>query len=533
MPEVTPAPGQVGPALPAASPVQPKPVLDRLWGAWPLAVIALGACWLLFFAELRGEWEINPQYNYGWAVPLLAVVLVCRRWPDRPEARAPESSLLPAMAGAGLLLLLLPLRLLLEANPEWRLLYWVHGCQLLALTACLLYRAGGWPWVRYFAPAVLFMLIAVPWPMELETAIIQGLMRFVAGLTVEVAGWLGIPAVQHGNLIEVGVGMVGIDEACSGVRSLQSGLMVSLFLGELYRMSGLRRAALLTSSLLFVLVANLCRTSFLVWAATHRGLAQMETWHNAAGLSVMFLVFGGLFGLAQVLKPALATSKPSDETARPMLPALPRWLGCAVLGWLVSVGLATELWYRAHESGLAPKVQWHVVWPSQSPAFTSKQVPEKALAILRCSQSEAASWEDDQGNQWSGFFLHWDPGRNSAQLAKGHRPDICLPATGATLSEDFGLVSLAANGVEMPFRYQTFRNGARLLHVFYCLWSDRISPRGQPLLEDGSRASRLRAVLAGRRNLGQQVLEVVLQGPEAKEEAVALLERQLPKLIQP
>jgi hypothetical protein len=70
------------------------------------------------------------------------------------------------------------------------------------------------------------------------------------------------------------------------------------------------------------------------------------------------------------------------------------------------------------------------------------------------------------------------------------------------------------------------------LHVFYCLWSDRISPNGKPLLEDGSRASRLQAVLTGKRNLGQQVLEVVLQGPEAKEEAVALLERRLPSLIE-
>ncbi len=245
-------------------------------------------------------------------------------------------------------------------------------------------------------------------------------MRFVAGLTVEVAGCLGIPAVQHGNLIEVGAGMVGIDEACSGVRSLQSGLMVSLFLGEMYRMLPRRRVALLASSLLFVLLANLCRTSFLVWAAANRGLVRMEAWHDAAGLLVMFAVFGGLLGLAQLLKPALAASQPSALTARPVLPALPRWVGCAALGWLVSAELATELWYRAHESELAPNVQWHVAWPSQSPEFRSKRVPEKALAILRCSHSAAASWQDDQGNQWSGFFLRWEPGKNSAQLAKGH-----------------------------------------------------------------------------------------------------------------
>jgi hypothetical protein len=54
---------------------------------------------------------------------------------------------------------------------------------------------------------------------------------------VEVLGWLGIPAMAHGNVIEVATGMVGIDEACSGIRSFQSSLMISLFFGEFYALS--------------------------------------------------------------------------------------------------------------------------------------------------------------------------------------------------------------------------------------------------------------------------------------------------------
>ena len=159
--------------------------------------------------------EINAQYNYGWVVPLLGAFLLWRRWADRPEA-VPGDTLWIG-CGQSFVLLLLPLRVIFEANPEWRLIYWVNGCIAVALSFCYLYRLGGAGWVRWFAPALLFMLIAVPWPMEAEQRVIQGLARFVAGLTVEVAGWLGIPAVQHGNLIEVGSGIVGIDEACSGV----------------------------------------------------------------------------------------------------------------------------------------------------------------------------------------------------------------------------------------------------------------------------------------------------------------------------
>ncbi len=48
----------------------------------------------------------------------------------------------------------------------------------------------------------------------------QNLMRGNAWMTVTTLVWFGIPAVQMGNVIQIPTGTVGIDEACSGVRSL-------------------------------------------------------------------------------------------------------------------------------------------------------------------------------------------------------------------------------------------------------------------------------------------------------------------------
>jgi len=188
--------------------------------------------------------------------------------------------------------------------------------------------------------------------------------------------------------------------------------------------------------------------------------------------------------------------------------------------------------YRAHETGLTSNVRWAVSWPDQSPQFKRTEVPKNSLAILRCSTSQAAAWQDEDGNQWSAFVLRWNPGRNSAQLAKGHRPDICFPASGAQLVQDFGRVSLAAKGLELVFQHQSFETASGLAHVFYCLCSDRTSPAEADLSENGPYASRVRAVMAGKRNLGQQVVEIVLQGPESGAAAAAILEHHLPGLIQ-
>jgi exosortase len=488
----------------------------------------------LFFHELRDEWQVNPQYSYGYLVPLLGAGLLWRRWPDHPAAcprpTAPVFGLV-----AGLLLLQLPLRVFLEANPEWRLLYWVNGFQVLALSGCFLYRWGGSPWFRHFIPPLAFMLIAMPWPMEWEQASIQGLMRFVAGLTVQVADLMGIPAIQHGNLIEVGAGIVGIDEACSGVRSLQTALMLSLFLGEMYRFSAMRRLVLIGASLVLVLLANLTRTSFLVWAAASRGLHQMAAWHDTAGNIVMFIVLPSLMMLAYLMRPKSAAgvvhSTDPQGGLSGVLPPTPRWTGLAMLGWLLAVVLATEGWYRYHEKDLIPNEAWSVAWPVDNPGFAKTAVPENSLAILRCTDSAAASWQDQADNHWSAFLLRWAPGKNSAQLAKGHRPDICFPAAGAKLAADFGPVTVEANGVAIPFRHQSFAIGEKLVHVFYCLWSDRISPRGETGGDIGSYASRLLAVKTGQRNLGQKVLEIVVQGPDSSDDAVAALKAQFPALI--
>src|SRR5213079_37671 len=126
------------------------------------------------------------------------------------------------------LLLLLPVRLFEIANPEWRLLAWVHTAAVVLLTLLLIRCAGGVAWVRHFAFPVLFFFVAVPWPTLVETPVTQGLMRVVARVAAEVAMLFGTPAQVEGNLIRVSNGLVGVNEACSGIRSLQTSLMIGL-----------------------------------------------------------------------------------------------------------------------------------------------------------------------------------------------------------------------------------------------------------------------------------------------------------------
>jgi exosortase/archaeosortase family protein len=157
-------------------------------------------------------------------------------------------------------------------------------------------QIGGPSWVRHFAFPVVFLLVAVPWPSTLENPLVQRLMRVSAGLTIEIIRLVGIPGVRHGNLIEVGSGVVNVDGACSGVRSLQTSLMLALLFGEAFRLRAWWRVGLIPLGFALAFFANVARTSLLTWAAATRGTEFMEQkLHDAAGVGVVAVVLGGVY----------------------------------------------------------------------------------------------------------------------------------------------------------------------------------------------------------------------------------------------
>jgi exosortase len=496
-----------------------------------LGLFALALCWLLVFNALRVDWTINPQYYYGWFVPVLALGLFRLRWITRP-APAPSKAIQASGLLAALALgILLPVRLVEEANPEWRLVLWAHALDVSVLTFCFLHYAGGWRWARHFAFPVLFLLVAVPWPVPFEQNVVQGLMRFVAAITVEAVGLLNIPAVQHGNIIQISSGLVGVDEACSGVRSLQVAFFICLFLGELYRISIGRRIWLLVSGVLVALFCNVARTFFLVWSASRHGLEGMHATHDAAGQVALVAALVAIWVVARMLGHKRPAGNPAPALIQTRARVVPNRVVFGALAWVLLSELTTQAWYSAHESKAVLNPHWSVSWPESQYKAEKVPIDPSVAAMLRCSTGEAEDWQDDAGNRWRAFFFRWAPGRNSAQLASAHTPDICLRGVGYKLTSDIGLRTVSAGDLKLPFRQYIFSHGQAPLHVFYCRWEDHPNDPGRDLQEDGTELSRLRAVLAGRRHLGQQVLEVTVSGPDTPEEAFAALETQIRQII--
>jgi exosortase len=523
---------------------------ERFPVAFALSVLFLAALWFGVCRELSGEWSVNEQYNFGWFVPFFALYLFWLRWQDRPPTQISNRiSNIAYSAALGMaiaaLLLLLPLRLFEIANPEWRLLAWVHALAVVTLTLLLLWWAGGKAWLRHFAFPVAFIFIAVPWPTALETPVIQGLMRIVAHVAAETAMLLGTPAQVEGNLIRVSNGLVGVNEACSGIRSLQTSLMIGLLFGEVKRLSMLRRLALVVCAVVIALLANFLRAVFLVMVAATENLSEVSRWHDIAGYTIIAFVFVATLALAYLLGKhnravavGVSPAKMQVQPARRPLQFSARYV-LAALCWLLFVEIGTTAWYRLHERNLINGVRWNVQWPQQAPNFRKLKIDNEIRAVLRFDEGDAAAWTisspvnatEPNSVSCSLYVFRWNPGKNSALLANLHRPDVCLPASGWKQVADHGVRSYSiSDSVELPFRHFEFQrafdaSAPQTAHAFYCLSEDRIAEASNSLAgtdspgmfgnrSEWTRTERLGAVLEGRRHLGQQVIEAIFMSNE-------------------
>lgn len=504
---------------------------------WIPALLPLGWLWFHLIRNLWPEWDTNPQYSYGLVVPVLVAGLLLRRWMNFSGSTGvlPAANPWPAVLACGLLAFcLLPMRLIEEATPEWRPLQWLLAFETIGLTLYAVYLAAGKGWLRLLAFPLLFFLVAVPWPTLIEHPVIQGLTRLNTRLVVEVLGILGVPAIPHGNVIEVSTGVVGINDACSGIRSLQSSLMIALFLGEFYFFNWRRRLLLLPIGFLIAMGLNLCRASLLTWIAAKKGLAAIAEYHDQAGLTILLVCTAGLWAVGWLMNRAKTPGPAAKETdAAPKneinFRRLNR-LALTLVVWIAVVEAGVALWYHLRESNLKPGPGWTVNLPTNNPTYQALPLTEDERILLRFDEAKQGLWQEADGTGWQAFYFNWKPGRVAGYLAKRHTPDICLTATGLKMTAGPTLKIINVHGVDLPMRCYTFDSPEGPLQVFQCHWEAGLDVKNYTANES-ARFNLIRGIWAGRGNQGQKVLEVVATGYPDLAQAGEVLTGLLDKLV--
>ncbi len=266
---------------------------------WMCLLPALLA-WAWLVVKASKMWTAMPDLSFGWLVPILCGFLLWEVWENQPPfvCRWGWRSGLVTFLGLGLFFIFQVYVAAIGVKPAG--LAGLGMATMILVIGNLHYVYGPRRWLGMFFPFA-FLLIALPVPSVIQTGITTTLQHYVAAVTVEILAIWGIPAQLGGNIIYLSTGPVGIDEACSGIRSLQSAMMATLFIGYLSLKGFWMRSFLLGVGVAVAVLGNLMRVFFLSYQGHHYGLEAIDTHHDSAGWSILIFTVAGVAFVAWAL----------------------------------------------------------------------------------------------------------------------------------------------------------------------------------------------------------------------------------------
>ena len=480
-------------------------------------ILILCLLWGDLFLTLSLEWSLNEQYQYGYLVPWIAAYLIFLRWQDRPSTQEAQLNNLTSLLLFIALVSLYPTKIILESNPDWRLIHWTQSMIVFGATLVVLYQWGGFPWIKHFSLPCVILLFTVPWPTQFEQPLIQGLMRMVAAITVDTFNLMGIYARQQGNIIMLTNGIVGIEEACSGVRSFQSTLMLGYFLGELFRFNINWRLSLLGIGVTASILLNILRTLTLTFATHTIGPSFMEHWHDPVGYLISLLAFALLLLLSFIVRKRKRLRKQIKYKAH-LYSSINWWNRKTTYpALLLLIGSApfVETWYRLQEPEEQARVIATIDWNQASPEIIFDDIPGRIRSVLRYSEGIKARWNVGQKENWITYYFNWEEG-NISSFSDVHRPVVCLPAAGYTEiihADDF---NWSRNGLELEINTYILYDNNFPIYVYFSVWND-VSGESVPTAR--SKWERLDNAINAKRLSGRRSLEIIISGLEYEEDA--------------
>lgn len=317
-----------------------KDILPEQIAAFSLIVgFALYTAW-----DQMYWWGNREDYSFGYLVPLFAGYVIFDRWPvirsylfagHAPGQPAPVqversalTSLLEwvAVAVFAASVCLFTIGALLRAatgpqNPASLAI--AASLAGLALSAAFIFskqRADGqaMPLKHRLALTALFLFPALIWMISApmvsvaETQIRVFLLTKVTIAVFSSFDFLGYELEREGNVLILPEGQVGVEEACSGIRSLTACLFAGSFLASVYLDRFWKKILLVGAAMFFAVLTNLIRSIFLtLWAYYHGSQAIDEHWvlpligdigtvHDVTGMAILVVTCIGLIGLLPI-----------------------------------------------------------------------------------------------------------------------------------------------------------------------------------------------------------------------------------------
>jgi exosortase len=259
--------------------------------------------YLPVYERLIQAWRTMPQCSHGWFVLPLAGWLALSKRKQLKDLRGEPSYAGLAATWAGLVLFVAASVYESDTGAYLSYMLTLAGIAISAL---------GFGIFRGFIPLWLFLFFMFPIPDSLYLPLTGSLKLGASAAGAWVISAIGIPVLREGNIIQLSALQLNVVEACSGMQSLVSYLMLGSLLSFFLGGSIWRKGALVVAAVPVALFNNILRiTGSGVLGEFFGREAVSGTAHEALGLLTFALGLGLLFGIFRLLLKSRGTVCPS------------------------------------------------------------------------------------------------------------------------------------------------------------------------------------------------------------------------------
>lgn len=422
----------------------------RLPGLAKANLLALMAFALLLCLVLWPAWTRNPDLSHGLFMPAIFLLLLYESRAGGPRrflsGGAELTAAVAATAAAGLATLFI-------SGMYATVLDWSNAAVLFSLACALSLLLGAalitfadkrirlvpFNWTSFVA--VCLWPLSAPIPPGTYSRLTVALQLLVSSNVLRALHFFGVPAYRTGNIIELANTTVGVEEACSGVRSLVSCLFVGIFFSASLVKRPWARVLIIALSPLLAIAMNFVRSLTLTLLA-NSGVNIRGAWHDITGYSILIVTAAITGGLALWLgrdtagKPA-AKTVPQHDVDREKTAATP--VSQAVIAGTFALAAALVMLFYANTR---PSVRRNAPVPDLWAA-----IPETADGWAVTTTRDLYQFKDtlqtdllaqriykggnpQQPTSIVLYLAYWRAGQAPVSLVASHTPEACWPGSG-------------------------------------------------------------------------------------------------------
>jgi exosortase len=259
-------------------------------------------------SSLVRQWASDDNYSHGFFVVPLALFFA---W----ERRAALASAPRRPSAAGLVLLVASLALLLAGFLGAEL--FLTRVSLVGVLAGITLFVWGRDQFRILAFPIAFLLLMIPLPAIVFNQIAFPLQLLASRTGEVVLALAGIPVLREGNVLQLPTRTLEVAEACSGIRSLVSLVMLGIVLGYFTERRIGARVIIALAAIPIAIVANAARVAGTGLASELVSPAAAEGFfHTFSGWLMFVVAFAGLLAVQRALASrGTAVAAPPARTA--------------------------------------------------------------------------------------------------------------------------------------------------------------------------------------------------------------------------